>query len=149
LPEQNKSKYIIASLSVIASIVTILSLFFGFYTYFHERKPNLLFEIISESNVLDLHKPLENLTIYLNNENINKKNLNLRILTLQVSNNGELDILQPQYDQNVKWGININNGKIINSVRILNSNSEYLKANISPTIVNDNFIEFRNKLYSS
>lgn len=126
---------------VIGTLLTIAFGAIGLYTYFHEQKPSLLFEIINESNVLDVHKPLENLTIYFDNENIQKKNLNLRIITIQILNNGEVDILQSYYDQKMEWGFKVSNGKIINDARIVNSNSDYLKNNLSPKIIGDNTVE--------
>jgi hypothetical protein len=125
------------------NVIAILSLAIGFaglYTYFHPPKPRILFEIISESNVLDVHKPLEDLAIYFKNENIQENNLNLRVYTIQITNNGEADILQSYYDQNIDWGFRIDNGKIINDPRIVAANSDYLKNNLSPHVLNDNSI---------
>lgn len=126
---------------IVGTFLTIAFGAIGLYTFFHETKPSLLFEIINESNVLDVHKNLENLTIYFENENIQKSNLNLRIITIQISNNGEVDILQSYYDQKIQWGFKVNNGKIINDARIVNSNSDYLKNNIFPKVVGDNTVE--------
>jgi hypothetical protein len=120
---------------IVGALLSIAFGVIGLYTYFHEKKPNLLFEIVNESNVFDVHKSLENLTIYFDNENIQEKNLNLRIITVQISNNGEVDILQSYYDQKTEWGFKVNNGKIINNARIVNSNSDYLKSNISPKVI--------------
>lgn len=127
---------------IVGTLLTIAFGIMGVYTYFHERKPNIQVEVVGESNVLDLHKPLENLTIYFDNEDIQKKNLNLRIINLQISNNGEIDILQSHFDQKMKWGIEISSGKIINDARIINTNSEYLRNTLSPKVVEDNVVEF-------
>jgi len=126
---------------ILGAFLTIAFGFVGLYSYLNEPKPSILFEITNESNVLDLHKPLDNLTIYFEEEDIQKNNLNLRIITIQISNNGEVDILQSYYDQNIQWGFKINNGKIINNARIVNTNSDYLLKNISPTIKGDNVVE--------
>jgi len=126
---------------IVGAILTLAFGFIGLYTYFHAPKPSILFEIVSESNVLDVHKRLENLTIYFKNEDIQKKNLNLRIITIQISNSGEVDILQSYFDQKMKWGFKISDGKIINDARIISSNSEYLKGNLFPKVVDDNIVE--------
>jgi len=126
---------------VVGALLTIAFGAIGLYTYFHEAKPSLLVEIVNESNVLDVHKSLENLTIFFDNENIQKKNLNLRIITVQISNNGEVDILQSYYDQKIKWGFNVSKGKIINDARIINSNSDYLRNNLAPKIIDGNTVE--------
>jgi hypothetical protein len=132
---------------IVGVVLTIAFGISGLYSYFHTPKPNILYEIISESNVIDLHKPLDELTIYFKNENIKENNLNLRIYTIQISNNGELDILQSFYDQNINWGLKVNNGKILNDVRIVNTNSEYLKSNLSPQVFNDNSVIFKKVIF--
>ena len=132
---------------IVGTLLTIAFGVIGLYTFFHERKPSLSFEIINETNVLDVHKNLEDLTIYFKSENIQKNNLNLRIITIQVLNNGEVDILQSYYDQKMKWGFRVSNGKIINDARIVNSNSEYLRNNISPKVVGDNTVELEKVIF--
>jgi len=134
-------------LGVIGVLLTIVFGIMGLYTYFHERKPNVQVEVVGESNVLDLHKPLENLTVYFDNEDIQKKNLNLRIITIQISNNGEMDILQSQFDQQMKWGIKISSGKIINDARIVSENSDYLKNSLSPKVIGNNVVEFEKVIF--
>jgi hypothetical protein len=132
---------------LVGVLLTIVFGIMGLYTYFHERKANVQVEVVGESNVLDLHKPLEDLTVYFHNEDIQKKNLNLRIITIQISNTGEMDILQAQFDQKMKWGIKISSGKIINDGRIVGTNSDYLKSSLSPKVVGDNFIEFEKVIF--
>ena len=128
---------------IIGALLTIAFGAIGLYTYFHVPKPSILFEIINESNVLDVHKPLENLTVYFKNENIQEKNLNLRIITVQISNNGEVDILQSYYDQKMDWGFKIDNGKIIKDARIISSNSDYLKNNLSPRVIDESVVQLQ------
>ncbi len=132
---------------IVGTLLTVAFGVMGLYTFFHVPKPNIAFEIISESNVLDVHKRLENLVIYFKNEDIQKKNLNLRIITIQISNNGEIDILQSFYDQKMKWGFEISDGKIINDARIVSSNSEYLKANLAPRVIDDNIVELEKTIF--
>jgi len=131
----------------VGTLLTIAFGIMGLYAYFHERKPSIQVEVVGESNVLDLHKPLENLTIYFDKEDIQKKSLNLRIINLQISNNGEIDILQSHFDQKTRWGIKISSGKIINDARIINTNSEYLRDTLSPKVLGDNVVEFEKVIF--
>ncbi len=125
---------------VVGVLLTIGFGVVGLYTYFHGKKPNLQLDVISESNVLDLHKQLDDLTIYFHKEDIQKSNLNLRIINLQIINNGEADILQSYYDQKLIWGIKVSSGRIINNIRILSTNSEYLKNNLNPEVIENSTI---------
>ena len=126
---------------VIGVTLTILFGFVSFYTYFNQIKPNIQYEVLNESNVLDIHKPLDNLTILLNNENIQEKNLNLKLYNIKVNNIGFTNILQEHFDKNIPWGIKIENGKLINQARLINSNSKYLSKELKVLSLN-NSIEF-------
>ena len=133
--------------SILGFTLTLLFGFVGLYSFFHERAPSISFEIIGESNVLDLHKPLEELTIYFNNEDIQKKNLNLRLLSFQMTNNGEMHILQSDYDEKMKWGVKLINGQIINVARLVGSNSEYLKDHLHPKVIGTDVVEFEKVIF--
>ena len=94
-------------------VISMIFGFFGLYSIFHENKPNISFKITNEANILDLHKPLEELSISFQGEDIQKKNLNLRILTIKIENDGKVNILQNFYDSEDIWGFQVKNGKII------------------------------------
>ena len=127
--------------NVIGVLLTIMFGFIGIYTYVNKLNPNVQYEIINESNVFDIHKPLKDLTILLKDEDIQKKELNLKIYTIKISNIGYTDVLQGHFDANIIWGLKINNGKIINKVRFINSNSDYIKDELK--IKNsDSIVEF-------
>ena len=127
-------------------VISMIFGFFGLYSIFHENKPNISFKITNEANILDLHKPLEELSISFQGEDIQKKNLNLRILTIKIENDGKVNILQNFYDSEDIWGFQVKNGKII-EVRWVNANSEYLKLNLNPQLINDNTVQFKKVIF--
>ena len=112
---------------IIGVLLTIVFGIIGLYTYFNQMKPTMQYEVVNEANVFDIHKPLKDLTILLKNEDIQKNDLNLKIYTIKVSNIGYIDILQGHFDNNIIWGLKIIDGKIINKVRFIKSNSSYIK----------------------
>lgn len=134
-----QEKYNWGVIGLIASLVFGL---FGLYAYFNQLEPSMQYEVISESNVFDVHKPLDNLTILLNQEDIQKKNLNLKIYTIKISNNGYVNILQSDFDKNIAWGLEVNNAEIINEARFIQSNTEYLEKEIILKKLNNKIIEF-------
>ena len=101
-----------------------LALFFGI-SGLREPSPKMTYEILRETDVLDVRTPLKDLQITFQNDDIQAENLNLRIYAMRVTNNGETDILQTQYDQDQIWGLQVVDGRIIES-RIIQSSSEYL-----------------------
>lgn len=119
---------------------------FGIYSVVHEKKSNIFYEITNEVNVLDVRKPLKDLKISFQEDDIQKKNLNLRIFTVRVENNGEVDILQGQYDTGDIWGIQVQNARII-EVRLINSNSEYLRTKLEPNLIESNKIKLNKVIF--
>lgn len=128
------------------SLVAILSIIFGFYAYFHEKKPDIQFTIIGDPNVFDVYKSVSDLEVYFQGKNVEKENLNLKVYTIKVENNGESDILKSLYDDNLPWGFSIENGDVVNEVRIVRSNSPYLDLNLKPK-VRDGSIEFEKVIF--
>ena len=110
--------------SIISVLLALVFGGFAIYSVVHEKKSNISYEIINEVNVLDVRKPLKDLKISFQEEDIQKENLNLRIFSVRVENNGEVDILQSQYDASEVWGIQVQNARII-EVRLINSNSYF------------------------
>ena len=125
--------------SFMGVIIALLFGIFAVYTFYAED-PNVTFDIVNDANVLDVHKPLSELNIYFQGEDIQQKNLNLRIISVKIENTGNVDILQNFYDENVIFGLQIDGGHIIES-RLIFSNSDYLTSNLNLKIVN-NTIEF-------
>ena len=112
---------------IIGTTISIITFLLGYYFSNQEKKVQIAYEIISETNVLQINKSLNNLQILLNNQNLLQSNSNLKIIKLRIRNNGDFDIQDNQYDKKIKWGFRIVNGKIVDTVSIIDSNSEYIK----------------------
>lgn len=142
LYKKNKLGFI----GIIGIIFTIilggLTLYYRFYT----PQPEISYTILSDSNIVDLHKPLEDLKILFQNEDIQENNLNLKIYSLKISNSGTKNILEAHYASDEDWGIKITEGKIIES-RLVESNSDYLKRNLNLEIVDDKTINFKKVIF--
>lgn len=115
---------------ILAVIFFMVTLYFAL---FFEKKAKLQFDIVSETNVLEVREQLGKLSILFDNENISQKGMNLRIITLKITNTGEIDLLQSHYDVTEPWGFNVENARLI-EVNPLESNSDYLKSKINPSI---------------
>lgn len=133
-------------LGVIGIILAIIFFIITIYYIFYTPQPKITYTILSDSNIVDLHKPLEDLKILFQNEDIQKNNINLKIYTLKISNSGTKNILETHYASDENWGINITEGRIIES-RLIESNSDYLKRNLNPKIVNDKTIDFKKVVF--
>ena len=132
-------------LTVLGILIALFFGIYGIYSTYQENKSEISFEIINEANILDVHEPLSELTISFQGEDIQEKNLNLRIITIRIENSGNVDILQSHYDINDIWGVHLKNGEIVR-IQLIDSNSEYLKTNLKPKINNET-IEFTKTIF--
>ena len=117
-----------------------LALFFGL-SNLGEPDPKLTYEILSETDVLDVRTPVEDLKITFQNEDIQGENLNLRIYAMRVINNGEVDILQTQFDQDQVWGLQVIDGRVIEA-RPIEASSTYLNQKSNPRVTGENIVQF-------
>ncbi len=117
-----------------------LALFFGL-SGLSEAEPKLTYEILRETDVLDVRTPVEDLQITFQNEDIQGENLNLRIYAMRIVNNGEVDILQTQYDQDEIWGLQVIGGRVIEA-RLIEGGSGYLSTKANPRVVREDIVEF-------
>ena len=119
------------ALSTIASLaVGVLSVLLA-YLALKEPEPGVTFETISDTNVLDLRRPLLDLNIVFRGQNVQEQDLNLRIVTVNIVNSGEVDILASHYDHEDNWGMKFKNGEVIES-RLVDASSEYLRSKVVP-----------------
>ncbi len=136
-------KYIKHWANVIWKAVGVLAIIVGLlagYSQFFSA-PSVSAQIISEVNVLDINEPLEDLQIAFQGENIQNKNLNLKIYRIELKNNGNTNITQSDFDQASDWGVEVENGKVIET-RLVDSTSDYIKSKLAPKVANDNTIKF-------
>jgi hypothetical protein len=134
---------------IIGAILSVIFGIVGLYSGFiYTPKPAIRFEVINETNVLDLMKPVNDLKITFQGEDMIENNNNLKIITVKVMNMGEASILENQYDSRNNWGFRVSGGNIIES-RIINSNSEYLKGNISPSVSDGKTVNLEKVIFES
>ena len=122
------------------AISVSLALFFGLANL-GEPDPEMTYEILRETDVLDVRTPVENLHITFQNEDIQGENLNLRIYAMRVINNGEVDILQTQFDQDETWGLQVIDGRVIEA-RLIEAGSGYLSTKANPQVIREDVVEF-------
>lgn len=133
-------------LSLIGILIAVLFGTYGLYSTIQEDKTEISFEVINEANVFDVHEPVNNLIISFEGEDIQEKNLNIRIITFKVQNIGNVNILQNYYDANEMWGARVNDGDIIR-IKLVDSNSGYIKSNLQPRLYDTQTIEFTKTIF--
>jgi len=109
----------------------LLAVVFGalaIYTSFYQSKnPKLEFSILSNSNVLDVKENVRNLDILYKGSNIKERKENLSLVTFQVVNNSNVNILKTYYDEISPIGMKVLNGEIVENPQIIDASNEYLR----------------------
>ena len=123
----NSWQVLITIVSLGLGMLSVLLAFFAL----REPEPGVTFETVSDTNVLDLRRPLQDLNIVFRGQNVQERNLNLRIVTINIVNSGEVDILPTHFDREDDWGVHFKGGEVIEA-RLVDTNSDYLRSKIVP-----------------
>lgn len=111
----------------------VLAIVFGGLTVYSEfirdRRPDLRFEVVSNTSVLDVREELGKLEILYDGLDIQKSKQSLRVVVVRVVNPSETDILMGHYDERVPLGINVSNGELLR-VELLEASNQYLLSNM-------------------
>lgn len=119
---------------------------FAVYTFIYEKKPDILYEIISESNILEIKEQVGKLKVLFDGIDIQENKMNLRIIILSVRNTGGTNILKDHFDTAVPLGLRSDTGKIVD-VGLLNASSDYLLSAPRPRIESENTVLFDNFIF--
>ena len=131
----------------LASLGVAITIGFGTATLllallaFEQRRPHISFQIVNETDVLDVRESVQDLSILFRGQRIQEENQNLRIFTLRLENDGQADISQGLYDKDDIWGFRVDDGEIVET-RLADSNSEYIRSNLEPTTLPGNIVQF-------
>lgn len=134
--------------SMIGSVLALLSIVIGIYFFFLQRddqKVEFVVLIDNIENLVELKEQFGDITINYKGKDILSSNEEIQILTLQLVNEGK-DIIQHFYDQDQPFGIAFGNSNII-SVKIIESNSDYLKQQIKPIYFNNDSTQLLKSIF--
>lgn len=131
-----KAKFLLS-----ASFLSLLIGLVALYYTVRRTRTNLIVDVTSESNVMDVRTPRKDLSILFQGQDIQKENSNLRILGIRLVNEGDTNILENHFDSRIPWGLRIGGGRLIEA-RVTGSNSEYLSSNLHPRVTGGDEVDF-------
>jgi len=79
----NKARFLLS-----ASFLSLLIGFVALYYTVRRTRTNLVVDVTSESNVMDVRTPVKDLSILFQGQDIEKENANLRIFGVRLVNEG-------------------------------------------------------------
>lgn len=77
------------------------------------KKTDVHMFILSDTNLVDVKSPLNDLQILYNGKDLIKEHLNLHLYRVQVQNTGGTILLKDDFDNNDLWGIHVSTGNIV------------------------------------
>jgi len=142
-PIKKVATSVLATLGVLATIITIYTFFF------QEKKVDLQYEIVANTNVLDINAEVGRLDITYNGVSLKNENEHLRIINLRVINRGSENILKEFFDDNDPVGFRISQGKLIEKPELIESSSQYLKEKMQVQIDSSGKLNFSKVILES
>lgn len=131
--------YLNTSITFIGLAGAILTI----YAFFFQGNQNKIqYEIITNSNVLDINTNISKLDIVYDSTSLKQKNQNLRVISLRVKNVGNENILKTYYDNLSPLGVTVNGGYIVENPEVLETSNEYLQNNLKAIKQSDNSVTF-------
>ena len=140
--ENMASKTVITIISLVGAGVTI-------FAFLQEKKVELRYEIVSNTNVLDFNAEIGKLEVTYDSTSLKKSQENLRIYTVKVVNNGNQNLLKEFYDENDPLGLQLNSGKIIELPEVIQVSNDYLKRNVKIEVYDNKSINFSQVILES
>lgn len=120
------------SWSFLGFLIGIFGIGYAVYvSQFKEENPEVIFDILSNTQVLSVKENLNKLDIIYDGQNLKEQKESLILLTIRISNIGNEDIRENDYFSKVPFGLRINNGKIAESPIIIDASSKILKDNLT------------------
>lgn len=122
--------------------IGIFGFAFGLWTYFHEPSPELTYEILANTSVIDIKDDIRDLEITYQGKDIHSGGRKLLIIQLRIVNSGKINIQKDFYDsQNSPLGISIGKSQIVQKPIILEASNEYLRESLNFNLSGPNKIE--------
>jgi len=133
------------SWSFLGFIIGIVGIGFTIYTiFFFEKAPVIKYEVISNTNVLDVKENVSRLDILFDSVSVKKSGQNLRVITLKISNEGNENLSADYFDKKYPLGFQIEGAKIVQKPELLDFSNDYIKETIEIHESQDNKILFSN-----
>jgi hypothetical protein len=140
--ESFASRTVLALLGLLGTGITI-------YAFLQEKKVDIRYEVVANTNVLDFNADINKLEVYYDSTNLKQTKENLRIYTVKIINNGDENIIKEFYDSNEPLGIKISTGKIIEIPQIIQTSNDYIKRNLKVTDYQKDKISFSQVIIES
>ncbi|GEM_PF-1406399 len=115
--------------------------------FFRNTNPQIQFDILSNTTVVDLKENIGKIDILYDSTSILSKKQTLSLVTLKIANNGNSDVLKNYYDSHFPLGFKIDKGIILEKPTLIQSSDKYIGQSIGLTYINQNEINFTDFIF--
>ena len=120
------------SWSFLGTLIGLIGIGYGVYAdFFKEEKPKLIFDVLSNTQILDLKEDVSELQIHYKNQDLKKSKKTLVLLTVRISNKGNAPIKEADYFSKTPFGFKIDGGRIAEPPTLINASRKFFSSNIS------------------
>ena len=103
-------------------VVGVISLSLSLLNFLYKPKTNLEFKIEKFSNLLDIRDDgIELKVVFKDSIEMLAENKNISIYEIEINNKGNKDIRINDFDSNINFGIELDNGEILKRVELISS----------------------------
>ena len=124
-------------------LAAVLALFTAYDRLWANKQPQLYFDVLTSTSVLDIKEDLPKLDVLFDGFNIREQNLSLHIVTVKIINDSPADILTGHYDMDAPLGFAVSPGRIIRT-EVTEASNAYLERNVSLSSPTNNVVQFKN-----
>ena len=112
-------------------LIGILGFVYAIYVdQFKEQKPKLVYDLLSNTQVLSVKEDINKLDIIYDKQNLKEQKENLILLTVRIKNEGNINIKEGDYYSKIPFGLKISGGKIAEKPQLIDASNKFLKENI-------------------
>jgi len=117
-------------------IIGLIGTIFGIIGFLYVKRPNLTIRETGNVSVLKELESVSEIGIKYKGVDIPPNRFDLRLITLKVMNDGDMDIKKSDYDEALLPGVEISNGKLLSVPDIIpeETSTDYLRANAVPYV---------------
>jgi hypothetical protein len=133
------------SWSFFGFLIGVIGISYAIYVdHFKEENPLIVFDILSNTQVLSVKEDVNRLGIIYNGENLKERQENLILLTIRILNEGEKNITEQDYYTKIPFGLKVIGGKIADKPILLDASNKFLEENLSILFDTLNNVVFNN-----
>lgn len=118
------------------------------YTDFlRSNSPNIEFDVLSNTTVVDLKENIGKIDILYDSTSILSEKKNLSLITFKITNTGNADILENFYYKKFPLGFKLVRGELLEIPTIIQTNNDFLSKSIILNKVSSHEVRFNNFIF--